>query len=151
MPTRRTTAQRVKLVVVAVLATILVSFMAVLFYIWFAMLSPYGYERPEALLPVDSSENHNLFVFGTLQKPWVRYFVMGRAGETEPATLRGYRREALNIEPEPGAEVEGKLLQVTPEELIRLDRYERLGLRYERVRMVLEDGTLAWVYRLMPP
>lgn len=151
MATPRTTAQRLKLILLAVLATLLVSFTALLFYLWFALLSPYGYERPETLSSIDPSRDHELFVFGTLQQPWVRYIVMGRAGDTEPAVLEGYRKEALDIEPEEGAEVEGKRLQVSPEELARLDRYERLGIRYERVRMTLADGTSVWVYRLLPP
>ncbi|MFC4259760.1 gamma-glutamylcyclotransferase family protein [Marinobacter lacisalsi] len=151
MASQRTTAQRVKLVLLALLATLLVSFSALLFYLWFAMLSPYGYERPETLAAIDSSRDHELFVFGTLTQPWVRYIVMGRTGDTEPAILEGYEKEALDIKPKAGAEVEGKLIEVSPEELARLDRYERLGIRYERVRMTLADGTSAWVYRLLVP
>ena len=32
------------------------------------------------------------------------------------------------------------------DELSRLDRYERLGIRYERRTITLDDGTRAWVY-----
>ncbi|WP_372957723.1 gamma-glutamylcyclotransferase family protein [Marinobacter sp.] len=151
MARQRTAYQRIKLVLLVMLSTFLVSFLALLFYLWFAMLSPYGYKPPDSLLPIDGSQDHKVFVFGTLQQPWIRYIVMGRAGESEPATLRGYRKEALDIRPEPGATVQGQLIRVSPDELARLDRYERLGIRYERVRMVLADGTLAWVYRLLPP
>ena len=151
MRTKRTTAQRVKLILLAILATLLVSFTALLFYLWFAMLSPYGYERPDTLPAIDSSRDHEVFVFGTLTQPWVRYIVMGRAGETEPAVLEGYEKEALDIRPSTDEEVEGQLLRVTPGELARLDRYERLGIRYERVKMTLADGTSAWVYRLIVP
>ena len=151
MRTKRTTAQRVKLILLAILATLLVSFTALLFYLWFAMLSPYGYERPDTLPAIDSSRDHEVFVFGTLTQPWVRYIVIGRAGETEPAVLEGYEKEALDIRPSTDEEVEGQLLRVTPGELARLDRYERLGIRYERVKMTLADGTSAWVYRLIVP
>ncbi|BBI61983.1 hypothetical protein HSBAA_32890 [Vreelandella sulfidaeris] len=60
--------------------------------------------------------------------------------------LEGYQRNGLDLSPQPGSKVEGLLLRVDADELARLDRYERLGVRYERVEITLEDGSRAWVY-----
>ena len=32
----------------------------------------------------------------------------------------------------------------------RLDRYKRLGIRYERVEATLDDGRRVWVYQRLP-
>lgn len=127
--------------------TLLAGATVIIFYTWFTMLSPWGYTAPDGLEPIDDSRQHRLFVFGTLRSPVIRWVVMGRAGDQIPATLEGYRKEALDISPDPEAEVHGYVLTVSPRELSRLDRYERLGIRYERVTMALADGTSAWVYR----
>lgn len=123
----------------------------VVFYSWFTMLSPWGYSAPDGLQPIDESRQHRLFVFGTLRSPVVRWIVMGRTGEPEPAILAGYQKEALDITPAPGGEVHGYVLMVSPQELARLDRYERLGIRYERIKMSLADDSRAWVYRRIRP
>lgn len=127
--------------------TLLAGATVIIFYTWFTMLSPWGYSAPEGLEPIDESRDHRLFVFGTLRSPLVRWVIMGRAGDQEPAILVGYRKEALDIAPDPEAEVPGYVLMVSPLELSRLDRYERLGIRYNRIKMALGDGSNAWVYR----
>lgn len=127
--------------------TLLAGATVIIFYTWFTMLSPWGYNPPDGLAPIDDSRQHRLFVFGTLRSPLVRWVVMGRMGEHEPAVLDGYRKEALDITPDPAEEVHGYVLMVSPLELSRLDRYERLGIRYERIKMALADGSSAWVYR----
>lgn len=119
---------------------------AVAGYLWLTLLSPYTYEAPEHLAPIERGE-HQVFVYGTLRYALVRWMVYGRTGDPEPATLEGFRRETLDLAEAPGEKVNGLLLQVDAKELARLDRYERLGLRYERVRMTLADGREAWVYR----
>jgi len=115
-------------------------------WLWLTMLSPFMYDRPAHLEPVAEGPHH-VFVYGTLRYALVRWVVMGRAGEARPATLEGFQREALDIIESPQASVEGDIIKVSAEELARLDRYERLGLRYERVRLALADGREAWVYR----
>ncbi|GGX78878.1 hypothetical protein GCM10007160_02680 [Litchfieldella qijiaojingensis] len=119
---------------------------ALIGYLWLTLLSPFTYDRPEWLPDIQSGE-HQVFVYGTLRYPFVRWLVYGRAGDPEPATLEGFRRNALDLAEAPGESVNGLLLHVDAEELSRLDRYERLGLRYERVLMTLADGREAWVYR----
>ncbi len=118
-------------------------------WLWLTMLSPFTYDRPDHLPEIDEGP-HKVFVYGTLRSGLVRWIVKGRAGESRSARLEGFRRSALDLEEAPGEHVEGEVITVSAEELARLDRYERLGIRYERVRLVLADGTEAWVYRRLP-
>lgn len=132
---------RWRYLVVAVLG----SLTCVAFYLWLTMLSPFFYDRPDDLEAIDPGP-HQVFVYGTLQYAPVRWLVYGRSGNPETAILQGYRRKGLDLVESPDTEVEGYLLTVSQTELARLDRYERLGQRYERQRLQLADGTRAWVY-----
>ncbi|PXX89602.1 gamma-glutamylcyclotransferase [Marinobacter vulgaris] len=120
-------------------------------YLWLTFASPYGYNPTGDLPDIDEDATYSVFVYGTLTEPWVRWLVMGRAGDGEPAKLPGFRKEELDIKPVEGAVTEGQVITVNAEELRALDRYERLGVRYERVQLTLQDGDPAWVYRLMEP
>ncbi|WP_372625226.1 gamma-glutamylcyclotransferase family protein [Arsukibacterium sp.] len=120
-------------------------------YLWLTFASPFGYKPTVELPAIDDNARYSVFVYGTLKQPWVRYLVMGRAGTGEPATLVGYQKEALDIKPAPGTTTEGLVITVTGTELRALDRYERLGVRYERVELTLQNGKSAWVYQLMDP
>ncbi|WP_302142915.1 gamma-glutamylcyclotransferase family protein [Halomonas alkalicola] len=131
------------------LATLLGLPLALAGWLWLTMLSPFTYDRPDHLPPIEAGP-HEVFVYGTLRSGLVRWIVTGRAGESRPAELRDFRRSALDLEEAPGERVEGEVITVSAEELARLDRYERLGLRYERVRLTLADGSDAWVYRRLP-
>jgi gamma-glutamylcyclotransferase (GGCT)/AIG2-like uncharacterized protein YtfP len=114
--------------------------------------------QPGSLIPVDPIEivvpeepgPHRLFVYGTLRSPFVRFVVTGRARQQAPAVLPGFRRVGRDITYAPEDEVEGYVIYVSTSELRRLDRYERTGQRYERVELLLDDGTPAWVYRMLP-
>lgn len=123
--------------------------LAAAFWLWLTMLSPFTYERPDHL-PAIAEGPHAVFVYGTLRSSLVRWLVTGRAMSSEPATLTGFRREGLDLAPVPGARVEGEVIVVSAGELARLDRYERLGIRYERIRQTLDDGREVWVYRRLP-
>lgn len=114
-------------------------------WLWLTMLSPWIYQPPDGLTPI-SQGSQAVFVYGTLTHAPVRWLVYGRTGEPSPAVLKGFERHGLNLTPRPGAHVDGLRLEVSGEELARLDRYERLGIRYERTRMALASGTQAWVY-----
>lgn len=72
---------------------------------------------------------------------------MGDSGHPEEATLEGYQRNGLDLSPKPDSHVHGLRLRVTADQLARLDRYERLGIRYERKEKQLADGKRAWVYQ----
>ncbi len=89
-------------------------------------------------------------MYGTLTKGWVRWLVTGEQIKTQPAQLKGYYRDGLNLIPQAGARTPGQLMIVTGENLIDLDRYERLGIRYERTEMRLANGQTAWVYTRLP-
>lgn len=119
-------------------------------YLWLVMLSPFIYERPADLAPIASGE-HRVFVYGTLRHPAIRWLVYGRSGDPREATLEGFRRDGLDLTPAANGRVEGLVLRVDAAELARLDRYERLGIRYERVRVELANGLDAWVYQRLEP
>ena len=114
---------------------------------WHLMLSPWGYEPPAGLAPIEEGVPHRVFAFGTLRNPLVRGLVIGRHAPTQAAVLPGHAKVGLDVRPQPGAQTAGEVFVVEAGELRRLDRYERLGLRYERVELELEDGGPAWVYR----
>tara|TARA_R110002126_G_scaffold1441_10_gene8325 strand:- start:308 stop:769 length:462 start_codon:yes stop_codon:yes gene_type:complete len=120
-------------------------------YLWLTFASPFGYYPKGELPTIDDNALYSVFVYGTLKQPWVRYLVMGRAGRGLPATLPGYQKQALDIKPVPGAVTEGLVINVSGTELRALDRYERLGVRYERVELTLQNGETVWVYQLMDP
>ncbi|GHC26694.1 gamma-glutamylcyclotransferase family protein [Aidingimonas halophila] len=114
-------------------------------YLWLTLLSPFLYERPDSLDAIEPG-THQVFVYGTLQYAPVRWLVYGRSGNPETVYLENFRRDGLDLEPVSGSRVEGLLLTVDEKELAKLDRYERLGIRYERQRLTLSDGSRAWVY-----
>lgn len=118
---------------------------------YFFLIQPGGLYRQsrEALVQLREDAEHPVFVYGTLTSPVVRFIVTLRMQETRPARLRGYRREDRNIVPDERAVVEGLLFDVTPRELRRLDLYERVGDRYERISVTLKDGEAAWAYRAL--
>lgn len=133
------------------LAVILSIFAIAAGYLWLTFASPFGYNPTADLPEIDDNATYQVFVYGTLTKPWVRWLVTGRAGDSKPAKLPGFQKEDLDIKPVAGAVTEGEVITVSADELRALDRYERLGVRYERVKITLQSGNEAWVYRLMEP
>ena len=120
--------------------------------LWFVLLSPFGYAPPADYEPPPPAPGpHAVFVYGTLRYPTIRRLVLGRAGDPAPAVLPGFRRVNLDLEPVAGETVAGMVLEVSADELERLDRYERLGVRYTRTRITLANGMDAWVYRRVAP
>jgi len=115
-------------------------------WLWFSLLSPWGYDPPADLQPIAQGTTHHVFVYGTLRRPIVRRLVIGRSTPVQPATLPDFRKEGLNLKSQEGAQTSGEVLVVDDEELRRLDRYERLGIRYQRSMLTLESGETAWVY-----
>ena len=93
-----------------------------------------------------------LFVYGTLQNPAVQQFVFGRPIAGTYDILEGFTRSTISlgtetyfiVEQEDGSTVEGLLLEITPEELTRADRYETSD--YRRFHVTLRSGQEAWVY-----
>jgi gamma-glutamylcyclotransferase (GGCT)/AIG2-like uncharacterized protein YtfP len=120
-------------------------------YLWLGVLNPIGYPPPPEWDTLEPGQTHQVFVYGTLRYPLVRWLVYGRSGEPVPARLSGYRRQGLDIRADPSATVEGLRLAVSSAELRALDRYEQLGIRYHRLRVALGDGSTAWVYQRLEP
>ena len=115
-------------------------------WFWYIFISTHGHSMPEQLPGMEDEPPHAVFVYGSLTRPSVRWLILGHTGDPEPATLPGHRRDGLNLETESDAYTEGLVLHVSSEELRRLDRYERLGIRYDRVRIRLKSGQEAWTY-----
>lgn len=115
-------------------------------WLWFNLLSPWGYDPPVNLAPMATQDEYRVFAYGTLRQPLVRWLVIGRQVPSLPATLPDYRKQGLNLTPQPGVHTQGEVFVVDAGEMQRLDRYERLGIRYRRSQMELLSGTKAWVY-----
>ena len=95
----------------------------------------------------------NLFVYGTLTTGETLKNILGRVVHSMPATLDGYDgSKTITIENESysAAEkntecsIQGLLVEVTPEELEKLDVYETDA--YRRKEVGLTNGEKAWVY-----
>jgi gamma-glutamylcyclotransferase (GGCT)/AIG2-like uncharacterized protein YtfP len=93
-----------------------------------------------------------LFTYGTLQDPAVQTRVFGRIVQAEPDTIEGFYKSQITtwegtfpiIKLDPSSFVDGLVIEVTPEELALIDRYE--GTEYRRISVTLKSGLVAWVY-----
>ena len=115
-------------------------------WLWFTLLSPWGYTPPPDLPPIAQEQTHRVFAYGTLRHLGVRWLVTGDSITAQPAALNGFRKQGLNLVPQDGAQTQGEVFEVDADTLRRLDRYERLGVRYQRSRLTLVSGATAWVY-----
>ena len=95
----------------------------------------------------------NLFVYGTLATGETLKNILGRDVPGMPATLDGYDgSKTITIENEsyPAAEknteysIQGLLVEVTPEELEKLDVWETDA--YRRKEVELTNWIEAWIY-----
>ncbi len=93
-----------------------------------------------------------LFVYGTLQDPQVQTRVFGRIVQGQADTLPGYRKAEIAIDgsvypfavEDSSGVIAGQVIEVTPDELVRIDAYE--GSEYRRLRVRLGSGRATWVY-----
>jgi len=93
-----------------------------------------------------------LFVYGTLIDDETRKNILKRSVSGTPTILDGYDLKEIIIENEsyPAAEkrsgclIKGLLIEITPEEVERLDVYETDA--YKRREVELTNGKKAWVY-----
>ena len=116
-------------------------------WLWFVLLSPWGFTLPPHAAATHAEVSHRVFVYGTLRWRPVRWLVIGKDVPVEPSSLPDYRKDGLHVSPSAGDRVRGEVFVVDGVELRRLDRYERLGVRYQRVEKTLSDGSVAWVYQ----
>ncbi|MCC5826504.1 gamma-glutamylcyclotransferase family protein [Alkalimonas sp.] len=92
-------------------------------------------------------QSYQLFAYGTLRNRLVRKLVTGRDVKVTVDELAGFERQGLNIVANEAAVTAGVRMQVSKRQMQRLDRYERLGLRYCRFQVFLTSGEQAWVYQ----
>jgi gamma-glutamylcyclotransferase (GGCT)/AIG2-like uncharacterized protein YtfP len=94
-----------------------------------------------------------LFVYGTLRDPLVQIRVIGRSPTGSADHLDGYERGSIKLGEREypildaaaaDSHVEGLVLEVSEEELHRLDIYETSA--YRRIRVLLRSGVEAWAY-----
>jgi gamma-glutamylcyclotransferase (GGCT)/AIG2-like uncharacterized protein YtfP len=94
-----------------------------------------------------------LFVYGSLRDQQVQLDIIGRLVQGTPDAILGYNTATITIEdcvypilvPAPDGMVEGEILRVSKDELDKIDVYESED--YQRVKVKLRSGTVAWVYR----
>lgn len=94
----------------------------------------------------------SLFVYGTLRNKKIQEEVFGRSTEGETDALEGYVGLQIKlggriypvIVPGDGI-IEGRVLEVTSQELEMIDLYETDA--YKRTTVVLKSGKEAWVYQ----
>lgn len=93
-----------------------------------------------------------IFVYGTLQNPDMQMRLVGRIIAGMPDKVRHFRKHTAMrypvAMPDAENEIEGQVLEVTSDELIRFDEYETSA--YLRIRVTLESGTEAWMYQGNP-
>ena len=121
-------------------------FLAVTVYLWWVFV--YSPQRIDSL---SEQASYRVFAYGTLTNPVIRWLIIHKQVETQPAQLRDYHQDGLDVHARKGAVTEGQVFEVNAEDLRKLDRYERVGERYKRVRMSLTDGSQAWVYQRLEP
>ncbi len=126
------------------------SLVVILLAAWITVTrAPFYLPRYDQNAPPLPEEESYVFGFATLRNPIVRLVVVGRLVPAEPARLSGFTRYRRDLRDTPDMTLEGVRFRVTPAEMKRLDRYEQTGRKYRRDLLPLEDGSLAWVYRLM--
>lgn len=114
---------------------------------WWTFVSPYNYSPPSSAVIEVAAGEQRVFAYGTLRNPLVRLLITRELTTATPAQLPGYRKQGLDIIEADAEKTAGEVFTVTPEGLQRLDRYERLGERYQRIELTLTDGEPAWVYQ----
>lgn len=97
-------------------------------------------------------DKEKLFIYGTLQDSDIQKKIFGRIIKGIENSLVDYKRSEIIIEgdsypvivPSVIGEVEGKVIELTSEELELVDKYETNA--YKREQVILKSGISAWVY-----
>lgn len=89
-----------------------------------------------------------LFVYGSLLDKHFAEDILGHRIQTYSETLLGYKKVGLNIIEDEDSKVEGVAFEVSPKDLIILDRYEGVahGL-YKRIKITTESGVECIAYQ----
>jgi len=94
-----------------------------------------------------------LFAYGTLLEPDIQIAIIGRVVNGIPDCFAGYRKMLRqfisgiypDLEDDLTGHVDGKVLELTAEELERCDEYE--GSEYKKNVVKLTSGAEVFVYR----
>jgi gamma-glutamylcyclotransferase (GGCT)/AIG2-like uncharacterized protein YtfP len=97
-----------------------------------------------------------VFAYGTLRDKIILEELLGRIPERYPAMLKGFQLSSIQLDgneypiiiqnPQSNKTIEGDYFLVNSSELKILDDYETDA--YRRIEVLLENGTMAWVYCL---
>ncbi len=95
---------------------------------------------------------NKLFAYGTLADSEVQMRVWGRLTPGQSDSLSGYRKSEIEtvdgkyplIIPNAENSVSGLIIEVSDEELAKIDEYE--GKEYKRIEIITENNVRAWVY-----
>lgn len=90
-------------------------------------------------------QQHSLFVYGTLQNNFIRYYACRCLVPEVPATLPEYEKVGLNIVPTASSSVSGSIINVSAAQLERIDTYESIPHKYTRETITI-NGETHWVY-----
>lgn len=93
-----------------------------------------------------------IFSYGTLMLPKIQKDLFDRIIVGKKDILNNYIKKSIIIEKEKypciffqeKSQVEGFIIEVTPEELSVTDKYE--GQEYKRIKVLLNSGLESWVY-----
>jgi gamma-glutamylcyclotransferase (GGCT)/AIG2-like uncharacterized protein YtfP len=96
-------------------------------------------------LITEQPKQHSIFVYGTLQNNFARFYACRCFVSQTPAILPKYQKVGRNIIPNETAVVRGSIIQVSNATLERIDRYERIPTHYTREQIVI-NGETHWVY-----
>ena len=80
-----------------ILLTGITGTLVLLAWLWFSLFSPWGYVPPPGLPPIAQDETHQVFAYGTLRQPLLRWLVVGRWVAIQAATLYGFRQQGRNV------------------------------------------------------
>jgi len=97
--------------------------------------------------PQTEPTDNSVFVYGTLKYSTIRNLVCLCRSETTDLILDNYRKVGLNVIPETGSTVQGKIIYLNDEELIRVDKFENVPTKYRREKITI-NGTEHFVYLL---
>ncbi len=96
-----------------------------------------------------------VFVYGTLKDSAIQKGVIGRVVIATPDTLKGYKKSVIEINnnrypiviPDSDSKdvIEGFVLELSSEELKKLDEYETDA--YQRKKVSLVSGKQVWLYQ----
>lgn len=108
-------------------------------------------EQPGEEVPINKEGKQKVFVYGTLRDEATRTEALGEKVKSVPGVAPNEKKIDIQtfpeIEHEEGRNLRGDVIEVTPEQIKKLDSWEE---KYERDVITLDNGDKAYVYKLNP-